>query len=135
MSLGEKIQEVHGKVTGTRVLPGHHGVKVEVSYAGAGTILGVATTDIGTYVSTMTEQGVLHGEGQGMVVSATGDALHWHGHGVGKPTGKGMGASYRYSLLCHTDSTKWARLNGVLLVGEWEIDADGNAHGVGWEWK
>ena len=44
------------------------------------------------------------------------------GHGVGKPTRKGLASSWRYSLVMRTSSTKWARLNGLLAIGEWEVD-------------
>jgi hypothetical protein len=108
---------------------------VEVSFAGTGKLLGVATTDLGTYVSTMTPFGVLNGEGQGITMTADGESLTWKGHGIGKPTGKGMAASYRYSIVVQTASTKLAKLNGVLLVGEWEVDENGVAKGQAWEWK
>ena len=45
------------------------------------------------------------------------------------------GTSFRYSLLMQTSSARWARLNKVVGVGEWETDANGDAHGQLWEWK
>lgn len=133
--MGEKVQDVNAKITGTRVLPGELGPKVEASFAGTGTLLGVATTELGTYVSTMTPAGVLNGEGQGITMTADGDSIAWKGHGVGKPTGKGMAAAYRYSIVVQTTSQKFAKLNGILLIGEWEVDENGHAKGQAWEWR
>ena len=134
--LGEKVSEIGGKVTGTRVLPGEGGgLSIEVSFAGQGKMLGVGTTEMGTYLSVMRPSGTLHGEGQGMTMSAEGDMAAWKGFGVGRPTGKGMAATYRYAVSYQTTSTKWARLNGCVLVGEWEVDENGNTTGAAWEWK
>jgi hypothetical protein len=134
--LGEKIDVLSAKVTGTRILPGEGGgIKVEVSFAGMGKILGVEATEVGTYVSAMTPAGVLNGEGHGLARSNDGDAAVWTGHGVGKPTGKGLGASWRYSVMFRTTSARWARLNGVLAIGEWEVDEAGNGTAQLWEWK
>jgi hypothetical protein len=129
--LGEMIDEMIGKTTGLRVL---EGAKVETSFAGRGRILGVDANEMGTYVSTMTHAGVLNGEGHGLAMSADGDSLTWRGHGVGRITANG-GRSFRYSLVIQTASSKWGRLNGVLAIGEWEVDADGNGHSKLWEWK
>jgi hypothetical protein len=129
--LGEKIDDLKAKVTGTRVLPGN---LVETSFQGQGRVLGVDCQEMGTYASAMTAHGVLNGEGQGMAMSAQGDVLTWKGSGVGWPNEKG-GTTFRYSLVMQTASPKWARLNKVLGVGEWEIDAQGNGHATLWEWK
>ena len=134
--LGDKIDELTAKITGTRVLPGVGGhVIVEVSYAGQGKLLGVDTLEIGTYESVMTPAGVLNGKGQGLLRSNDGNALTWTGSGVGKPTGKGLAASWRYTLIMQTMSSRWARLNSVVGVGEWEVDENGNGKATLWEWK
>jgi hypothetical protein len=54
--LGEKLVEETGKITGYRVLPsdGMH-PKVEVSFQAAGKILGIDSTDMGTYCSVLGE--------------------------------------------------------------------------------
>jgi hypothetical protein len=133
--IGEKVQEVTGKVTSNRVIPAEHGIKVETSYQASGRLLGVETSELGSYTAQMRPSGVLYGTGQGLLVSKDGDHAQWTGHGIGKPTGKGMAASYRYSLVIQSTSPKWARLNGVVIVGEWEVDENGNTKGQGWEWK
>ena len=82
--------------------------------------------EVGTYESMMTPSGVLHGKGQGLVRSNDGDALMWTGTGVGKPTGKGLAASWRYTWIMQTRSSRWSRVNGVVGVGEWAVDENGN---------
>ena len=134
--VGEKIDELVAKITGTRVMAAEGGgIKVEVSFSGQGKLVGVDAMEMGTYSSVMTSAGVMNGEGQGLAMSKEGDSLTWIGHGVGKPTGKGLAASWRYSLVMRTSSSKWARLNGVLAIGEWEVDEAGNGRAQVWEWK
>ena len=133
--LGERINEVTAKITGTRVLPAGGAIAVEVSFAGQGKLLGVDTVEVGTYESVMTPAGVLNGKGQGLVRSDDGDALMWSGTGVGKPLGKGLAATWRYVWIMQTMSARWSRLNGVVGVGEWEVDENGNGKAQLWEWK
>src|SRR5438093_658243 len=97
--LGEKIGESTGKITGQRTLPSdHEGPKVETSFQSAGKILGVEFTELGTYCTALREGGVLYGEGQGVLMSKDGESCTWRGAGIGRPTGKGLGVSYRGSL-------------------------------------
>ena len=133
--LGEKFHDIVGKITGTRVIPGDNGPKIEISFQAAGKLLGIDTTELGTYTSVMQPSGVFRGEGAGISMSKDGEAVTWQGFGIGRPTGKGLAASYRYSISYQTASPKLARLNNVVGVGEWETDEDGNAKGQSWEWK
>lgn len=132
MTLGEQIFDEQGKMTGTRVLPGS---KIEVSFQGSGKILGVEQTDMGTYESVMRPDGVIYGEGQGVVMTKNGEMISWTATGIGKPTGTPPAASYRYSCTFQTSSQKLARLNTVLGVGEFEVDQNGNYQNQCWEWK
>ena len=129
--LGEKIDDLKAQVTGLRVLQG--GV-IETSFQGQGKILGVDCKEMGTYASEMTAHGVLNGHGQGMAQSPHGAVMTWRGSGVGWPNEKG-GTTFRYSLVMQTSSPKWARLNKVVGVGEWDTDAEGHGHAALWEWK
>ena len=97
-----------------------------MSLADQGKSLGVDTVEVGTYESVMTPAGVLNGKGQGFVRSSDGNALMWMGPGVGKPTGKGLADSWRCTWIMQTMSSRWSRLNGVVGVGEWEVDENGN---------
>lgn len=134
--LGEQLGEERGKVTGTRVLPPDgQGLKVEVSFQAAGRILGVETTDVGTYWSVVRPDGFLFGEGHGVVTSKDGDVATWTGNGVGKLTGRGSAASWRGAIYYQSASPKFARLNGVAGVFEYEVDENGNTQAKIWEWK
>jgi hypothetical protein len=128
---GEKIQELTGKITGYRALDNGN---VEVSFQGQGRILGVETMEIGTYISTPKPGGVFHAEGWGCTMTKDGEVANWKGLGVGKPTGNG-GFIWRYTMNYTTPSAKLARLNTLLVTGDWEVDNVGNAKGAGWEWR
>src|SRR5262249_14818054 len=105
--LGEKIYEITGKVTGTRVIPHEgSGVGIEVSFQGTGKLLGAEVTEIGSYESMMRASGSLYGQGQGIAIGKQGEMAHWKGFGVGRPTGKGLGAVYRYAVTYETASEK-----------------------------
>src|SRR5687768_10836297 len=114
--LGEKIAEGQGKVTGQRVITENNIVKVETSFVQTGKLYGIDTQEVGTYSATMQPGGHLYGEGQGVVMTKDGDSATWKGFGVGKPTGKGMGATYRASLTWQSQSPKLAKLNGLVGV-------------------
>lgn len=133
--LGEKIGEGKGKVTSQRVLPNPGGgPKMETTFQSSGTLLGVSETETGTYTATARPDGSLFGEGQGITMSSGGDVLTWTGQGVG--TIKKDGAvSYRGAVYCQTASAKWAPLNSLAVLFEFEVDAQGNAKGQYFEWK
>jgi hypothetical protein len=135
MALGEILGEVRGKVTAMRVLPDG---KMEVSQQGNGKLLGSEITEVVTYQTTMRPNGTGYGEGQQIIMSADGSAV-WKGSGVGKPTGgQGGGGGWKYAYggaFQTVASQKWGRLLDVYIVGEYDVDENGNYHWKGWEWK
>jgi hypothetical protein len=134
--LGEVLGEERGKVTVYRVLPPEGGAsKVEVSFQSSGTLLGIAETSIATYWSMVRPDGTLFGEGHGIVTGEGGESATWIGNGVGKMAGKGSAASWRGAVYYQTASPKWARLNGVAAVFEYETDENGNTTAKIWEWR
>lgn len=136
--LGEKIQESRGKVTGQRFLQGgdYRYLKMEVTIQEAGTLFGQDATNMGTYAVYERVPGQLYGEGQGLVATNDGESAIWNGHGVGRMVGDGMAMSFRYAIAFQAPASgKLSRLNGVLVIGEHEVDAGGNTHTTGWEWK
>ena len=136
--LGEKIGELSGKVIGTRVLPGddYRYIKMEITVQQAGKVFGVDATDIGTYTVFERVPGQVYGEGRGMVSTTDGEGAIWNGHGIAKPTGQGMAMSVRFSMAVQAGATgKLSRLKDVLLVGEHDVDAEGNTKTTMWEWK
>jgi hypothetical protein len=133
--LGEKIAEGRGKVTLQRVLPNPGGApKMETTFQDTGSLLGVGFQETGTYSSVLRADGTLFGEGQGIVMSAEGDAASWVGQGVGTLKKDGS-TSFRGAIYFQTTSPRWTRLNSYAAIFEHEIDAQGNTRGVVYEWK
>ena len=135
--LGEKLGEEQGKVIGQRMLQGddYRYVKMEVSFQAQGKLVGADATDTGTYVVFERVPGQLYGSGQGFVMTKDGASAIWNGHGVGRMTGKGMAMRFSFSTAFQAGAGKLNRLNNVLVVGEHEIDENGNARTSTWEWK
>jgi hypothetical protein len=130
--LGVQIEEGRGKRTARRVIVTDPHLKVEASAEETGKLLGVDGQSIITYVSYTKPDGSLHGEGEGVFVSAQGDLVTWKGIGVGR-FGEGGSINYCGSLSFTTTSQRLARLNGISGVFQWEIDAQGNTHSKIWE--
>lgn len=133
--LGEKIGESVGKVTGRRVLanPGG-GVKMETSFEAAGKVLGVEEKETGTYWSVARPDGLLYGEGQGILMGKGGEMATWVGQGIGRVSEDG-GVSFRGAVYYEARTPAWSRLNGIAAVFEYEVDAEGNTRAQLWEWK
>ncbi|NUR26543.1 MAG: hypothetical protein HOV83_11975 [Catenulispora sp.] len=133
--LGELIGELQGQTTGTRVVEVADGAPVvEVSFQGTGTFLDTATTELGTYTALARPDGTLFGDGQGMSTTADGDVVSWHGSGLGRMTGPGA-TSFRGAIFYSTASTRFAELNGVVGVFEFDTDESGKCVGTIYEWK
>ena len=132
--LGENIGEGQGKRTGRRVLCTDPHFKIEVSFEDMTTLLGLGGMNIGTYVSWPKPDGSVHGEGEGVFQTMSGDMATWKGIGVGQ-FGAGGSISYRGCVSYFTSSQKLAKLNTYSAAFEFEVDAAGNTHSKFWEWK
>jgi hypothetical protein len=111
---------------------------METSFAMEGNYRGTPCTDVGTY-SAVLREGVLHGEGQGIVTSKDGQGVAtWTGQGIGKFTGPGK-VSFRGSLFFRTPSASeggnLSFLNNMIGVFEYDVDETGNCSVKTWEWK
>jgi|SRR5215831_11774612 len=131
--LGEKLGQTKGKRLVRRVLSADPAT-VEVSFEDSGQLLGVATNGLGTYTSVVRPDGSLHGDGQGVFMTADGDSVSWTGTGVGR-FGTGGAVSYRGMLFLRTTSQKLARVNNACAAFEYDVDAAGNTVSTLWEWK
>ena len=131
--LGEQVGVITGKRLVRRVLSTDPPT-AEVSFEDNGTLYGVAVTGMGTYTSVISADGSLHGDGQGMSMTADGEAATWTGTGVGK-FGPGGSVSYRGMLFYRTTSQKLARLNNACVAFEYEVDPSGSTVTKLWEWK
>ncbi len=125
--VGAQIAEGRGKRTSRRVLATEPTLRVEASVEEMATMLGVQGLSIITYVSTVKQDGSLYGEGEGVFAAPTGEMVTWKGIGVGRFS---LDGSIRYtgSLSLNTSSPKLSSLNGISVVFEWDIDAQGNTH-------
>lgn len=131
--LGEQIGITKGKRIVRRVLSTEPPT-AEVSFEDSGTLCGVAVTGMGTYTSIIAADGSLHGEGQGLEMTADGEGASWKGTGVGK-FGPGGSVSYRGMLFFKTTAKKLSRLNNACVAFEYEVDAAGKTVSKMWEWK
>jgi hypothetical protein len=133
--LGEKIGEASGRTTSTRVIPSEDGSPTfEVSMLGSGKLIGVEGVDNGTYVATLLPTGFFRGEGQGVFMGKDGEVATWKGYGRGRPTGPGS-ASWRGCVFYSSASAKLARLNGVCVAFEYEMDGQGGTSVSLFEWR
>lgn len=131
--LGEQIGETKGRRLVRRVISTDPPT-AEVSFEDAGQLLGVPTTGMGTYTSTVRPDGSIFGHGQGLNMTQDGETVTWAGTGVGK-FGPGGSVSYRGMLFFQTASQKLARINNACGAFEYEVDASGNTVAKMWEWK
>ena len=131
---GELVIEGRGKSTGLRVIPTEgQGPKVEVSFQTRGKILGQDYSDIGTYWSVIRPDAFLYGEGQGIATTDQGDTATFVGQGIGRR--RGAAVSWRGTVYYQTTSKNLSRLNGIAVIFEYDVDAEGNTQIKGWEWK
>jgi hypothetical protein len=135
--LGDQIGEDNGKITSRRVLEVVNGVpKIETSMSTAGRYKGVETIEISTYWAYPEHDGVMHGEGQGVVTTKDGSEMAtWTGQGIGRFTGSGK-IRFIGSLFFRSSSNgKLAFLNNLVGAFENESDEQGNTSSKVWEWK
>jgi len=132
--LGDLIYEHKGKITGQRVLAAE-GPKMETTFSGSAKYRGTDGTEIGTYRSVYRPEGVLYGEGQGVITTMDGEIATWTGSGIGRFTGQGK-IRFHGPLFYRTYSTgKLAFLNNLVGVYETQIDENQNFLYKVWEWK
>jgi len=92
--------------------------------------------NIGTYTVFERVGGQIYGEGRGIFMSSEGEGVLWNGHGVGQPSGDGMGIKLAAPVAYQAPAEgKFARLNGVLGVIEHETAGDDSVKSAFWEWR
>ena len=77
--LGEQIGEGRGERTARRVVCTEPQFKIEVSFEEMTKLLGIEGINIGTYISWSKPDGSLHGEGEGVFATTSGDIVTWKG--------------------------------------------------------
>jgi hypothetical protein len=132
--LGEQFGELKGKITGQRVLD-TEGPAIETNVSATGNLAGSQVRVMLTYMGKSVSIGVLHGWGNGVVMSKEGDVASYTGEAIGKIDSSGT-VRWRGSLFYKSSSNgKLASLNNLVVVLEAEIDAEGNFSEKTWEWK
>ena len=131
--LGEQIKELKGKVTGQRVLD-IEGPMIEVSISARGSAKGIPINGSITYVTRPSSPGVLHGKGQGILMSEESEMVTFTAEGIGRITPDGI--SWRGAVFLRAGTTgKLAFLNEMVGIFEVEVDTEGNFLEKTWELK
>jgi hypothetical protein len=134
--LGEKVGSISGPTT-MKALPAVNGSpSFETVASGlSGTLAGTEVTSFATYNATMRADGSFQGEcpNSGVIMAVDGVAT-FRATGAGTPTDDG-GFSFRGVAYFETAAPSLTSLNGIAIVFEWDVDANGNASWELWEWK
>jgi len=134
MAVGERIGEETSRTTSRRVVASPGGPKMEISVEVTGRLLGAEYKGNVTYNAMVRPDGVLQGDGVGILMTKDGETVTWTGYGVGKFTPRG-GVSWRGMFFYQTASSDLARLNSTPAAFEYEIDEKGDGKGNFTEWK
>lgn len=136
MALGSLILDETGTVDAVRELSNdEHGIKNEISLTLKGTIRGVEETTKWTYTALARPDGSVYGDGTAVMTTVDGEVLTVTGRGAAKAAGEDGSTHFATMLFVHTDAPRFADLNHVGLVGEYDVAPDGTAVNKCWEWK
>ena len=133
--LGEKLGSMQ-LTTSNKVLPSIDGLpSFETTTMGAGTLVGAEVQGMATYTYDMRADGTLYGEcpNSGVVMAQDGVAT-FSATGIGRFTEDG-GSSFKGMVYFQTSAPSLSSLNGMAVVYDWLVDAEGNASWDMWEWK
>ena len=134
--LGNNVGSISGPTT-MKALPAVGGYpSFETVASGlSGTLAGAEVASFATYSATMRADGSFYGEcpNSGVILAADGVAT-FRATGIGSPTPEG-GFSFRGVTYFDTCAPSLSSLNGIAIVYDWEVDADGVASWDLWEWK
>ena len=139
VTIGDLILESSDISAGIRVLEvgGDRGPKIEVSYVGNATIRGgINATNMGTVWSITNPDGIIYGEGKGILTStATGEMATYTFQSVGQYGSDGKLRNHG-SIFFNTNTSSSGQLsflNNMVGVYADEIDSTGNAITKVWE--
>jgi hypothetical protein len=106
---------------------------METSISARGSVRGTQVSENLTFVARPTSAGVLHGEGQGVIMAGDSEMATYTGKGMGRFTSSGI--KFGGAVFYRTLSTgKLSFLNNIVGVFESEIDSEGNFTERIWEW-
>ena len=133
--LGEHVGSMAGASQMT-ALPAVNGMPAaETTATTAGTLAGVEVQSMATYQAARRADGSWQGEcpNSGIVMAADGVAT-FSATGVGSPTEDG-GFAFKGVVYFNASAPSLSSLNGVAVVYDWTVAADGQATWELWEWK
>jgi hypothetical protein len=128
ITLGNLIYQHKGKITSETVL---EGPTVQTSFASNGTVTGgvtnVSVTEIGTYTTTPRADGILYGEGQGVITGENGEIVTWDSQEIGSMAPNGE-ITFRGSIFFRTLSPTGSLgfLDNMVGVFIFQVDPSGN---------
>ena len=136
MALGELLIEETGTITNIRVLPATaEGANYEVCLTATGELQGSKYTTNWTYTQTMRNDGSIIGGGDGVMTTECGNTIYLKGSG--SATGVDSSGTFPFRVInhYHTLSEKFADLNGIAVVGEYDVSPEGTTDAKMWHWK
>jgi hypothetical protein len=128
ITVGGLIYQHKGKITSETVL---EGPTVQTSFASNGTVTGGVTnvnvTEIGTYTTTPRADGILYGEGQGVITGENGEIVTWDSQEIGSMAPNGE-IIFRGSIFFRTLSPTGSLgfLDNMVGVFIFQVDPSGN---------
>ena len=125
---------INDRTTQMKALPAEWDAAAETMASTAGTLAG-AEVRACHYQATMRADGSWQGEcpNSGIVMAADGVAT-FRATGVGSPTEDG-GFVFKGVVYFETSAPSLSSLNGVAVVYDWTVDAEGGATWELFEWK
>ena len=101
----------------------------------SGTLAGTDVTSFATYSAAMRDDGSFYGEcpNSGVIMAADGVGT-FRATGIGSPTADG-GFAFKGVVYFESAAPSLSSLNGVAVVYDWNVDANGDASWDLWEWK
>ncbi len=133
---GELIGESRGKIIGTRIVELlETSPKIETTDQSTGKLLGIDSQDMSTARSVWRSPDTFYAEGIGVVASPSGEVAMYTGTGMGKGSLWSPETLFHGMILFRSSTPQWSRLNGIVAVVEYTVDAEGNSHSRIWEWK
>ena len=106
--LGDQLGEVHGVVSGFRIVKTDTGPRVETNFEGKGSFCGQDVTEIVTYWATPRMDGTFYGGADGMIVTTDTQSAIYTGTGVGSMKGNNLAAQWRGALYYQSFSPAFA---------------------------
>jgi hypothetical protein len=125
--LGDQLGEVHGTVSGFRVVKADAGTRIETNFEGSGTFCGQNVTEIVTYWATARMDGTFYGGADGLIVTPDVQNAVYSGNGVGNMLGDNLAAQWRGALYYSSFSPAFASLNLTTVLFEFQIEPDGKS--------